>query len=725
VAKREEAESQRRQFWTDELARSHKRVEPFHRSGDMVVDKYRIEKADQPDTGNKDKYNILYSTTETIRPSLYAQSPKVEAKKRNRDRDNPTADMAAELMERCGDYAIEEVDFDEVIGNAIEDYILPGLGTTWASYEPTFKDETGQDGKPVMDADGKPNQLIASEMVGLNHINWKDLRWSAGRTWAEVWWVAKREYFTKDTLPARWRKNPEVFGKFAFNTSSAEKGDKTATKDECEVWEIWDKRNKTVMFYSSAFPGDVIETRDDPLRLKNFFPMPRPMRAITTTSKFLPRPFYAQYQNQAEELDNLTYRIRVLTDALHVRGVYDSSQDKLKELLSPKGGNKLIPIESWAMFAQAGGIDGVVQWVPIQEVAAVLLQLYDARERVKAEIYEITGWADIVRGSSKASETLGAQQIKTDWAGARLKRMQKEVQRYIRDVIRIMTEIMVEHFQPETLAIYSGFDIPQPEPGTPPDVAEQQVVAAATQFKQVIALLKQEKERCALIGIETDSTILPDEARERQDRMEFLASVGAFLQQAGPMALQYPGMRGLLGSIMMFTVRTFRASRPIEAEFERFQQALSQQPATDPNAKQGDDGKAKAESAVQTAQIKEQGATQRQQMEHANENQLAQQEAAQSQQAEANRHAEKMKELDIRERELAVKEAELAAKAQEIDNKTELDAQKLNQDAIKHNDTMQHQREQANDARMQHDDSMDLESRRLTEATQKKDNKAD
>jgi hypothetical protein len=40
------------------------------------------------------------------------------------------------------------------------------------------------------------------------------------------------------------------------------------------------------------------------------------------------------------------------------------------------------------------------------------MELYKARDIVKKEIYEITGFSDIVRGQSKASETLGAQQIK-------------------------------------------------------------------------------------------------------------------------------------------------------------------------------------------------------------------------------------------------------------------------------------------------------------------------
>ena len=47
--------------------------------------------------------------------------------------------------------------------------------------------------------------------------------------------------------------------------------------------------------------------------------------------------------------------------------------------------------------------------------------LYQQREQIKAVIYELTGLSDIARGASKASETLGAQQLKSQWGSIRLK----------------------------------------------------------------------------------------------------------------------------------------------------------------------------------------------------------------------------------------------------------------------------------------------------------------
>ena len=129
------------------------------------------------------------------------------------------------------------------------------------------------------------------------------------------------------------------------------------------------------------------------------------------------------------------------------------------------------------------------------------------------------------------------------------------------------------------LAQYAQQSLSGAAPGEPPQTGAQEAIKT---FKAALAILRDERKRCAMIGIETDSTIQPDEAQERKDRVEFLGQIGAFLQQAGPMALQYPDMRGLLGSIMMFVIHTFRSSRGVEKEFEEFAKKLESQPAMPP-----------------------------------------------------------------------------------------------------------------------------------------------
>jgi hypothetical protein len=613
-----EEPTNRRAYWSEQIAKANKRWEKFWLNGDAVLDRFMLESSNPGD-----KYNILYSSTETIKPSLYGQTPKVEVKNRQQDTTDQLKVAAAVILENTGQYAVDMLDFDYILQNAVSDYVLPGMGSVWVRYDPQFAPQYDNDNKtPLKNSDGTDKEYLTFEGMALDYVHFKDWKCGVARYWNEVPWVSRKIYFTKKQATKRF--GAEKANKLAYSYNAQERKDRgkdDSPKRQTIIEEIWDKDEREVVWFSEDYAEDVLDVKPDPLRLKDFFPCPRPLRAVWTSRSFIPKALYSQYKAQAAELDRLTERIRYLTEALKVRGLYDGSQESLLNVLDGPG-NKMIPVQDWAALMGAGGITGVVQWVPIKDVVNCLTELFKQREICKNEIYEITGFSDIVRGVSKASETLGAQQIKNDWATGRLKDMQREVQRFIRDIIRLFTEIAAEHFNDKTLMLYSGFT-PSP-PTAEEQAATQQYMQAVQQYPQMaqqaqmqgqqpppppekpgptageqelqmftaaLKLIRSEKLRCAAVGIETDSTILPDEQKERQDRMQFLSSMGAFLQQAAPMAMQFPDMRGLLGGIMMFTLRTFSASRPLEKEFESFQKKLEAMPPTPPPGQEGGEDK--------------------------------------------------------------------------------------------------------------------------------------
>jgi hypothetical protein len=759
-------------YWRDQIAKQTQAYSDFRAGGDRIIDRYRIEKNNAQQDRLQDRYNILYSSTETMRPSLYAQTPKCEVKKRHKDRENPVVTAACAVIESTIGYAIEETDFDEVLENVIEDYMLPGLGVAWVRYEPVMKDQTDDAGNKIAKEGGKEGeyeQVVDNELLHLDYKSWKDVLFGPCRVWKELPWGAKCEYMDEEAVAARFGQEIANALEYSDQQPKASGGDRNpiVADKQTAIWEIWDKRKRQVIWISESGYADVLDTKDDPLRLKGFFPFPKPLRAISNTRTFVPRPFYSQYQSQAEELDNITQRIRHLTNALNVRGAFDGSVTQLQSLLSPTGGNKMIPIENWHQFIGQSGVNGAIVWVPIDMVVKVLMELYKARDAAKNEIYEITGFSDITRGLSKASETLGAQQIKQDWAGGRLKIMQKEVQRFCRDIVRIMSEIACEHFSDETFALYSGFDLPpqvpgmghnggpplDPMPAAPPQPAgpplappqappqggqppappgapmppqaapmgppqltpEQQAVQA---FKLALDMIRKERERCANIGIETDSTILPDEDSERKDRLEFLGQIGAFLQQAAPTVQQFPQMAGLLGAMMMFSVRSFRAARPIEDEFTKFQQALEKMP---PQANTDKDGKAaSAQTALQVAQIKTGADAQK----HDKELAFKSQQAEADRQLEQQRISLELRKLDAQARseqvQLQIKQAELQIKQLEV----QIKQQSAQNDVL---DRQQDRELAANDQAHQHEmdrtsvaqtDEQQAENSRQFDATQ-------
>src|SRR5215469_7999149 len=447
----------RRAYWSAEIERARKRFYTFWEAGDRVVDEYRIQKADGNDAVSQDKYNILYSSTETIRPNLYSQTPLPRVVLRSKDTATDPARAAAVLLEGCLSYVMNEEDIDELMDQAVEDYLLPGLGVAFVRYEANFTDDIDPiTGGPIPDpTNPKQNQqILLDEMVKIEYVYWQDFVCGVARSWKEVPWVAKRLYLTKEEAVRRF--GTEKASQLNYVSREAGNRDRDNPSDTAEAWEIWSKSNKMVYWYAESFPGDLLDIKPDPLKLKNFYPCPRPLRAISNTRTFVPRALYSQYKSQAQTLNVMTKRIRLLGEALRVVGLFDGSQAKLADVLNPAAGNRMIAVDSWATFAQNGGIKGSVQWVPIDIIVQVLTQLQAAREVAKTEIYEITGFSDIQRGVSKASETLGAQNIKTDWATARVKKMQGEVQRFVRDLIALAGEIIAEHCDPVTIAIFSG-----------------------------------------------------------------------------------------------------------------------------------------------------------------------------------------------------------------------------------------------------------------------------
>jgi hypothetical protein len=117
-------------------------------------------------------------------------------------------------------------------------------------------------------------------------------------------------------------------------------------------------------------------------------------------------------------------------------------------------------------FMEKGGLQNAIVWGPMEQIAKVLIQLYDARERVKRTLYEITGMADILRGETNPNETLGAQQLKAQFATRRITRSQKQVARFARDLMRLRAHVMAKHFSVQTLSQMVG--LPERLPKMPP-----------------------------------------------------------------------------------------------------------------------------------------------------------------------------------------------------------------------------------------------------------------
>jgi len=91
--------------------------------------------------------------------------------------------------------------------------------------------------------------------------------------------------------------------------------------------------------------------------------------------------------------------------------------------------------------------------------------------------------------------------------------------------------------------------------------------------------------------------------------MEFLQSVGGFMQQVLPVAQAQPKMAPLLAEMLMFAVRSFKGGRSIEAVFDATMAELSQ--PQEPQQQQPDPAQMQMEAQMQVEQAKLQAEQQR------------------------------------------------------------------------------------------------------------------
>jgi hypothetical protein len=315
------------------------------------------------------------------------------------------------------------------------------------------------------------------------------------------------------------------------------------------IYEIWDKESGKAIWISKSL-GKILDERDDPLQLENFWPCPKPLFANLTTENLEPIPDFVMYQDQAKELDTLADRIDGLINALKVRGVYDASNSELQRLFSEGENNTLIPVHNWMAFAEKQGMKGAIDLVDITPFAQALTQCYQAMEQVKGQIYEIMGIADIQRGQTDPNETLGAQIIKSNNAAGRLKTMQNHVVQFATTLLNIKAQIICNHFSEDTIVKISGADQLSDN--------DKQLVP------QALALLKSESAKNFRIDVTSDSMIYQDEQQEKADRMAFLQAMGAFFQQAVPMATAVPEATPMLMEMLKFAVTAFKAGKQLE-----------------------------------------------------------------------------------------------------------------------------------------------------------------
>ena len=546
------------QYWQMELDSSDQSEKDWRERGRAVVARYRDEReTDGYNASLTKQFNILWSNTETMKGALFARMPKADVRRRYND-NNPITRQTAIVLERALQYGNEVYSADKPIKAAIEDYLLPGRGVVWVVYEPIFVKEKIQveslDEFGNMVMIDQEEERIADQRCYFDYVNWEDYRESPAKRPEDVYWKARRHLLTRDELIEKGFKNAkDIPLNWSPEPTEGYQEEYSEIFSRAEVWEIWDKYSSKRFFISRGY-NEVLAEDDDPYELENFFPCPDSLVAIRTNETNVPIPEFTLYQDQADELDRITTRISNLIEGLKRRGIYDASVPELSHL-ADAGDNDFVPSENFAQLSAKGGLQQVFQQEDIAPIGQVLAGLYQQRNQILDTIYQITGISDIIRGSTKASETATAQQLKAQFGSMRMRKKQSEIAEYIRDLFRIKAEIIAEHYEPETLAAMTALTI------TP----------------AMMQIMRDDKLRGYSIDIESDATIFTDEEEEKKTRIEFLSSFGAYLQQAIGIANQSPALTPLAFQALRFLMGAWKVGRTFEDVIDRTEAQLTQQ----------------------------------------------------------------------------------------------------------------------------------------------------
>ena len=567
------------QDWYNCIAQYERTFKEWEGRSDKITKRYRDDSRSRNNPNAK--FNILWSNVQTITPAVFARLPRPDVSRRFRDND-PIGRVASMMLERALEYEIEHYgDYSSAMKQSVQDRLLGGRGTAWVRYEPHIVGEEAGMGEGAPD-DGyqitedideaeteggifrENEERIEYECAPVDYVHWRDFGLTVARTWEEVTAVWRKVYMGRPALVERF--GEELGGQIPLDTkpetskSFNEKMGEGA-KEAC-VYEIWDKTSGQVLWLSKSM-GKILDTRDDPLQLENFWPCPKPLFSTLTTDSLIPVPDFVLYQDQARQLDTLADRIDGFIQALKVRGVYDASEPSLQRLFTEGDNNALLPIQNYAACSEKGGMVGAINLVDIGPIAAALQSSYQAMDQVKGQIYEIMGIADIQRGQTDPNETLGAQIIKSNNASGRLKTMQHAVVDFATALLQIKAQIICQHFTDDTIVKISGAMQLSPQ--------DQALIPQALQ------LLKDEPAKNFRIEVTTDSMIYQDEEQEKQDRVQFLTAVSQFMQTALPVANTSPELTPLLMEMLKFGVTAFKAGKGMEGLIDETADKFRQQ----------------------------------------------------------------------------------------------------------------------------------------------------
>lgn len=600
--------------------------EPYYSYCRTVDRLYSLTLASNQAGYGDETFALFWASMEILKPAIYAKPPKPVAVPRFAD-GGKLEKTTAELVQRCLESTFDRDGIDEVMLEVRDDLAITNRGVAWVTYE---TDEKG-----------------GGQRVCIEHLDRTDFLHEPARKWSEVGWVARRAWMTFAQMKKRFKDVAEDKLRaacYADRSKDINANGMVDSSAKAGVWEVWHRSDNKVYWVTPDV--DVILDQGKPhLDLHGFFPCPKPAYGTLQRRTLIPIPDYKRYSYHLEQINKLTMRIYNLLDLVKLRifvpGGGDIGSAVERALAVEDADSIVIPVPAAALSAATS--TNLFVTLPLADIATAIQGLIEARSQLIQDFYQLSGISDIMRGATEAQETLGAQQLKSQYGSVRVRDKIDELQRLAKDAAFIASQIMAENFSKDTLLDLSRMTIPSKkeiekkvketeaaakaaleklaediksaaeesqEPVDPQQVKaqfqqQQQQIMAQFQpvldqlantvpIEDVMEMLRDSRGMNFVIDIETDSTILTDEMAEKESRAQFLQAFSNAAAAIQPLIAAGEKGAELAGGILKFALQPYRANRQLDDLIDEFVET-----APEAMAQQQDDGETAELAAAQ------------------------------------------------------------------------------------------------------------------------------
>lgn len=592
-------------FWLRWLksAQANKKYKRHQRESKAAWDEYEMEVRDDRDDKIPRGYPIYFASSQILGPSLYSRTPKA-APKRLHGIDDQLALTMELIAKRLGQFNLDNSDFDEGMFGARDDLMHTAKCLTQVTYDTELEDQRVDlkldvNGDPE-DYEGdfeeddkgayynKPMAIEDTQQIKLSFVPFDEyLHTPNAKSPSDVKEIAYRFCLSREEAEEIYNRDENgksLKRKLPYRKNSKDDDDFEAAGYEASEpmlygWEIHCAKTRKIYHVCEDYPTELLKIENDKWEIAGFFPSPK-IRIINRPRKFLyPTPIFKYLEATLNQLHVLYYRVHGLIDSVRRRALVYGASPELIDALNNLEGQQFIAMADIATILDKGGINNLIQFIPVKELVDALAEGMNVEDHLKNLVYEWFGVPDIMRGASDPNETAKAQELKNENANDRFKLMRKQLIDLARDSAEIMLDLSLKVYSTEKIKRICGWEfLERGKPGKPampaqpPTPENPQGVPATPEepprpshyelFDTALEKLRNDSERLVRIDFETDSTNFRDEQWDiAQSKMlsdtvlQGLATIGG---------IQHPEYIPITLSLLLAVIETMGGSTQIE-----------------------------------------------------------------------------------------------------------------------------------------------------------------